>query len=198
MRLNAKNAFAVLWKYMKKSCPEKFNHSVKVAIISQKLAMKWGGSVTDAMIAAMLHDIGKSMNKKQMMIFCMENNIPVYQFEVEENMAAVHGRISAFLFEKAFEGNDRQRIEKISHAISSHVAGDESMSLLDKIIFIADNLESKDEGKELLVQIRTGQIDDPDECVRRVIEQKIERNNKKGYVYNPFLDVTLAALDEGR
>lgn len=69
------------------------------------------------------------------------------------------------------------------------------MNLLDKIIFIADNVESKTEGMELLEQIKAGQIDGPNECVRRIIEQKKERNRQKGLEYIPFLDATLEALE---
>ena len=52
-------------------------------------------------------------------------------------------------------------------------------NLLDKIIFIADNVESKTEGLELLEQIKAEQIDGPNECVIRIIEQKKKEIDKK-------------------
>ena len=160
MELSPKSAFRVLRTYLKNSNPKKYAHSIRVATISQFLARKWGESVDDAIIAAMLHDIGKSMSDAQMASLCMRNNIPVYEFEILENITALHGKVSAMLFEREFRGNDPERMSKIAHAISSHVAGaepsetetegNETMSLLDKIIFVADNLESKKEAKELL------------------------------------------------
>lgn len=45
-------------------------------------------------------------------------------------------------------------------------------------------------------QIKAGQIDGPNECVRRIIEQKKERNRQRGLEYIPFLDATLEVLDK--
>lgn len=196
MKLSSRNAFLVLRTYLKNAKPEKYEHSMRVAAISQFLAQIWGESVTDAIIAAMLHDIGKSMSEQQITSLCMRNNIEVHDFDLLETRMALHGKVSALLFEREFEGNDSERMGKISHAISAHVAGDERMNLLDKIIFIADNVESKTEGMELLEQIKAGQIDGPNECVRRIIEQKKERNRQKGLEYIPFLDATLEVLDK--
>lgn len=195
MEINVENAHLVLKKYLEGTNQKKYEHSIRVAKISEILAKKWGVSASDAVIAALLHDIGKSMSKQQMLSLCVRNNITIYDFELWENVTALHGRISSLLFEEEFQGNDRKRIELISHAISSHIAGDEKMSLLDKIIFIADNLDLKEENKEILEQIQSGQIDNPDDCIRRIIKQKIQKSQKKGWQHNPLLDATLNNLD---
>lgn len=198
MEINVENAHLVLKKYLEKANPDKYEHSIRVAKISEMLAQKWGVSVSDAVIAALLHDIGKSMSKREMLTLCVRNNITIYDFELWENVTALHGRISSLLFEEEFKGNDRKRIKQISQAISNHIAGNERMSLLDKIVFIADNLDLKEENKELVEQMKSGQINSPDECIRRIIIQKIKKSQMKGREYNPLLDATLQGIDDER
>ena len=185
MEISIENAQKVLKKYLEGT--DKYEHSIRVAKISEQLAEKWGASVLDALVAALLHDIGKSMSKQQMLSLCVRNNITIYDFELFENITALHGKISALLFEEEFKGNDSKKIEEISHAISSHVAGDINMSLLDKIIFIADNLDLKEGSTELFDEIKLGKID-PDSCIEKIIQQKMKRNEEKGFEYNPLLD----------
>ena len=198
MEINIENAHSVLKKYLEGTNQKKYEHSIRVAKISQMLAQKWGASAPDAVIAALLHDIGKSMSKQQMLSLCVRNNITIYDFELWENVTALHGRISSLLFEEEFKGNDSKRIKAISHAISSHVAGDEKMNLLDKIIFIADNLDLKEESKDLLEQIQSGQVNNPEDCIKRIIRQKIQKSQKKGWQHNPLLDATLDDVDYER
>jgi predicted HD superfamily hydrolase involved in NAD metabolism len=185
MEINIENAQLVLKKYLEGT--NKYEHSIRVAKISELLAQKWEAVVADAVIAALLHDIGKSMSKQQMLSLCVRNNITIYDFELLENITALHGKISALLFEEEFEGNDSKKIEEISRAISSHVAGDINMNLLDKIIFIADNLDLKEGSRELLKQIELGEVN-PDECIEKIIQQKMERNKNAGRIWNPLLD----------
>lgn len=185
MEISIENAEKVLKKYLEGT--DKYEHSIRVAKISELLAQKWGAIVSDAVIAALLHDIGKSMSKQQMLSLCVRKNITIYEFELLENITALHGKISALLFEEEFKGNDRKKIEEISHAILSHVAGDINMNLLDKIIFIADNLDLKEEGRKLLEQIKSGEVN-PDECIERVIQQKMLRNEEANRIWNPLLD----------
>ena len=104
-------------------------------------AKRWNASVDDAIIAGLLHDIGKSQSKKEMLSLCMRNNITIYDFELWGNPIALHGKIGSFLFEKEFNKNEPERFNQISHAISCHVAGSDDMNLLDKIVFIADYIE---------------------------------------------------------
>lgn len=197
MVLNLENAYLVLKKYLKESNPNKYEHSIRVAKTSGILAQKWGAPVSDAVIVALLHDIGKSMSKQQMLSLCVRNNITIYDFELFENITALHGRISALIFEEEFKENDKKRIELISHAISNHSTGSRNMNILDKIIFIADNLDLKEESTKLYEEVKSGNINNPDYYVKKIIEQKIHRSEKnRKQEYNPLLDDTIKGLEE--
>ena len=192
MKLDVVNSYKVLKKYLSNN--EKFRHSIQVAIISSMIAKKWGVSVEEAMIAALLHDIGKSVDKNRMLSLCMQNDIEVQDFEVEEAPVALHGKISALFFKKEFEGNNPCKMNRIATAIENHVAGGMSMSKLSKILFIADNIKGKTIGIKMLDDIMSGRINNPNECVKRIIEDKIKRSQMKGRTYNPMFDATLKAL----
>lgn len=197
LELTSKNAFLVLKKYLEEKNPDKFEHSIRVAKTSKILAKKWNVSVEDTVIAALLHDIGKSLTRSEMLAFVSMKGLPIYDFEVWDNLAALHGRVSAALFESEFINTDSKRFNSISHAISSHVAGDENMSDLDKIIFIADNIEP-DRCNNMLYLIESGQISTPDECIKKIISEKIKKSNEKNRAYNPFLEATLDSFDDER
>lgn len=195
MEINEENAKLVLRKYLEGT--NKYDHSIRVAQISRLLAQKWNAPVSDAVIIALLHDIGKSMTKQQMLSLCLRNNITIYDFELFENVTALHGKVSSILFEDEFKGNDKQKMDTISHAISNHVAGDINMGILDKIIFIADNLESKVGVREILERIHAGKVN-PDECIDLIIQQKAKRNEKRGMISNPMLDAANKGPDAER
>lgn len=195
MDITAKNAFIILKKYLGSTNNDKFEHSIRVAKTSKLLAQKWNAPVEDAIIAALLHDIGKSMSDKEMLSLCIRNGIALYDFEIFKNLTALHGKVSSLLFEKEFSKDDIERFNSISHAISSHVAGDETMSILDKVIFIADNIEPK-RGNNILSKIQSDEINNPDECIRMIIKDKSERAKQKGRELNPLFNLTLESMDE--
>lgn len=195
LSLNIENAKVILKKYLEKENPEKFKHSIRVAKTSKILAKKWNVSVPDAIIASLLHDIGRTFRRKEMLDFCSNNeDMMIYDFEVFDNLAALHGKISAYLFETEFENNNPERFNSISKAISSHVAGNVNMDDLAKIVFIADNVEPA-RSNEFLELIKKDKHSTPDEWIKRIITMKIEKSNRKKRAYNPFLDATYESLD---
>lgn len=195
MDITVKNAFATLKKYLEFKNPNKFNHSIRVAKTSKMLAEKWNAPVKDAIIAGLLHDIGKSMNKREMLSLCVRNGVTIYDFELLENLTALHGKVSSLLFEEEFDSDDKESFDSISHAIASHVAGDEQMSILDKVVFIADNVEPYRKNN-ILSRIQSGEITSPDECIKLIIKGKTERSKQNNRELNPLLNCTLDSLEE--
>lgn len=196
MKLSIKNAFLTLEKYLKDVNKSQFEHSCRVAQTSQILAKKWDETILeDAIIASLLHDIGKSISRQQMLNLCSRKNLTLYDFDIFESPVALHDKVSAIIFEEVFDKTDSNRFHCISHAISCHTSGDTNMNLLDKIIFIADNIEPK-KRKEILSSIQSGELNSPDECIRIIIEKKIEKANHKNLELNPMLIHTLESIDE--
>lgn len=174
------------------------------------LANKWNPSIkNDAIIAGLLHDIGKSMNRLQLLRFCDEHQVTMYDFEIFDNLDSLHGKASSILFEEEFapllqqtkfpneklKKREMDRFHAISHAISCHVAGDTSMNLLDKIVFIADNIEPQKD-HFILSKIKSGQINSSNQYIEEIIENKFKKSIAKARPYNPFLDSTLNTIRE--
>lgn len=162
--------------------------------ICKVLAKKWNAPVDDAVIVGLLHDIGKSQSKQEMLSLCMRNNITIYDFELLGNIIALHGKIGSFLFEKEFNKKEPARFKQISHAISCHVAGDEQMNLLDKIVFIADNIEPEKD-LDLYQKFTSDVIDTPDEYLRLIIDKKIARSIDKKRELNPMTQIAYDSLE---
>jgi len=203
MELNVENAKEVLKEYLGESNPKKYAHSLRVADIAGKLAKKWRVNSEEAVIAALLHDIGKSMKREDMLSFCEEHKIKITDFEREDNQEALHGKISAYLFKLEFmDGQDGKRtskrmLRKIAHAIESHVAGSEKMSLLDKIVFLSDNIESKKDGVEILNSILNDRNRRPGRYIGRIVDRKIQQAVKNVRFPNPGLLNTIPSGTEG-
>lgn len=196
MELSKKNAFLTLEKYLKNVNRTKYEHSLRVAEICQALAEKWKPSISeDAIIAGLLHDIGKSVTPQQMLNMCVRNELPLYDFEIFEAPIALHAKISGIIFEKVFDNTDSDRFNAISHAISCHATGDTNMNLLDKIVFISDNIEPS-KGNNILTKIKSDKPTFPNEYIKIIIEMKREKAKKKDWEINPLLISTLESLDE--
>lgn len=195
MKLSEENAEKVLFKYLKDD-EKKCSHSLRVRDISKILAKKWRVSENEVAISALLHDIGKHLNRRKMLEYCSMHGITMYDFEVYDNVAALHGRISADIFEKEFlEENGNESLERIKKAIERHVAGSGKMTDLEKVIFIADNIEPEKKDSDILKLIQDTKIS-MDECIKLIANRKVERADKRGIAYNPFLDATLEGIEK--
>lgn len=197
--ITKENALKVLKKYLKATDKDRMQHSLRVAQTGKQLAKKWGCcQEDDVIIASLLHDIGKSMSKKEMLNLCVRNEISLYDFEIFETAKALHGKVGSLIFEEEFLDDDRERFQSISHAISCHTSRDsEPLSPLDKIVFIADNIEPNRKN-DFLTQILSDKIKTPDECIRLIIDRKRKKAKAKNLELNPMLDATLETLEEER
>lgn len=196
MKITIENAKKVLIKYLGKNT-EKVNHSIRVAEIAKKLAEKCGENVKEAVIAALLHDIGKSMNEQEMLNLCLRRETTLYDFELYSYTMALHGKVGAIIFEQEFDKSiDPIAFDRIKQAISYHVAGgEEHMSKLDKIIYIADNIEAKKQKRyenknirNLVGKLENNEKIDIDEFVKIIIEEKKKRAKQEGRTVNPLVD----------
>lgn len=197
MKLSKKNAMLTLETYLKDANILKYEHSLRVAEMCQILAKKWNPSLSeDAIIAGLLHDIGKSVKRKEMLYECAIKKLTLYDFSIFETPVALHGQISAMIFEKVFDDkSDLDRVKPISHAISCHSTGDTNMNLLDKILFIADNIEPA-KNNNIFSEIQSGELTSPNECVEQIILLKDLNAIEHHRILDPLLLNTLQNLDE--
>jgi nicotinate-nucleotide adenylyltransferase len=124
----------------------RFKHSMNVAKSAVELAEKYGGNVKKAEIAGMLHDITKEFSNDEHLKIFSECNFNLNKSGINPKL---YHSITGSLYVKKFlciQDFD------IINAIKYHTTGRKSMSLLEKIIFVADfiSIDRNFEGVRLL------------------------------------------------
>ncbi|MBE6737081.1 MAG: HD domain-containing protein [Ruminococcaceae bacterium] len=111
----------------------RYTHSVNVAKAAVKLAVKYGEDVVKAETAGILHDITKEEKTENQLQILKSGGIILD--DVSKNSPSLLHAITGMVYSRdALSIKD----EDILNAIRYHTTGRANMSLLEKIIFIAD------------------------------------------------------------
>lgn len=128
--------FEEIQNKVKEILPQKrYEHTLRVVETALKLAEKYNVSEEKAKIAALLHDICKTMDEVEMKKFVIKYNLDVKLLDYPTEV--LHGPVASVYVEKEFGILD----EEIKLAIATHTFGKSNMSKLAKIIFISDYIE---------------------------------------------------------
>lgn len=123
--------------YLKENLQEKrYIHVKGVVETAKKLAELNSISEEKAEIAALAHDVAKNLSKDKMREIITENNITITSLE-ENNSNLWHSIIAPIVARDKLGIED----EEILDSIRWHTTGKENMSVLAKIIYIADMIE---------------------------------------------------------
>lgn len=114
---------------------QRFTHTIGVVETAARLAKKYGADSKKVEIAAIFHDVAKCMPIKELKTIMEENNLSLDLLEYNKELW--HAPVGAFLTEREYGINDRDVLQ----AILFHTSGHEEMSLLDKVIYVADYIE---------------------------------------------------------
>lgn len=115
---------------------KRFRHSTAVMETSRYLAKKYGADVNKAQIAGLLHDCAKDFTDAELLKFAEKYKISVDEI-LKHSIFLLHGPVGAELIEEIFGVHDAE----IKRAIAIHTTGDLDMTILDKIVFLADYIE---------------------------------------------------------
>lgn len=141
-----------------------------------------------ASLAALLHDCAKHIAKDPKE-FCRIHNLTKYLHDYDDMpLPVLHAPMGAHLAHEEFGVNDPE----ILSAITWHTSGKEDMSLLDKIIYLADYTEPLRFGTPQLEEIRSLCKTDLDMALCKALEYSIIRIKAKG---NPVYEITLKAYN---
>jgi len=116
--------------------PKRFKHSLGVMETAVKLAELNGFDVKRAELAGILHDCAREFKNEEIIKICKENNIEIDDICGLEPKI-LHGPVGAVIAKNEYGIND----EEILGAICCHTTGRKNMTVLDKIIFLADYIE---------------------------------------------------------
>ncbi len=149
--------------------PGKFRHTLGVAYTACALAYRHGEDAEKARLAGLLHDCAKCMPDSEKQEICRKNKlIEVTEFEMEHT-ALLHAKIGAYMVNQKFGITDKS----ISEAVKWHTTGKPDMTLLEKIIYVADYIEPNRYKAPRLPQIRALAFSDLDRCVYEIMKDTV-------------------------
>ncbi|MFA4904956.1 MAG: bis(5'-nucleosyl)-tetraphosphatase (symmetrical) YqeK [Candidatus Margulisiibacteriota bacterium] len=123
---------------LKKLLPkDRFEHSLRVMEQAEELARRFKVSAEQAGIAALLHDCSRYLDRQGMLKRARELGFKIDPIE-ELEPKLLHARLSAAIARDQFGIDDPDVLK----AIESHTVGRPNMSTLEKVVYLADHIES--------------------------------------------------------
>lgn len=160
--------------------PERWLHTLRVAVFAAEHCSRAGVDELTAITAAALHDVAKYLGADSPYLkgFCLPEGVPE---------PVVHQFAGEYVARNTFGITD----ENILSAIKYHTSGREDMSPLEKLIFLADMLE---EGRRFpgVDELRRKFERDTDECLLAALGGQLKYLKETGM---PVYPLTQRAYD---
>lgn len=124
--------------------PKRFKHSLNVVKESRRLCDIYGENVERTELAALLHDCAKSFKNEELISIANIHGYKVDSIQ-QEAPELLHGPVGAIYAKEKFDIDDQE----ILNSIAFHTTGRSNMSLMEKIIYLADLTEEGRDFPEL-------------------------------------------------
>lgn len=178
----------LMQKVQMRMSERRFQHVLGVEETAIALAAKYGCSTEKASIAALTHDYAKERPDEEfILVIKREGYDPAL---LQYGNAIWHGLIGASFVERELGITD----EEILQAIRVHTTGAAQMSLLDKIIYVADYIEPnrsfpgvQDARESALLDLDEAVAFETKRTLAHLIEQEQQINPKSIETYNHWV-----------
>lgn len=164
---------------------DRYEHTIGVMHTAACLAMRYEEDMDRALLTGLLHDCAKCIPAEEKIKMCKKNQIEIAEAE-KDNPGLLHAKLGAFLAKEKYGITD----ESILRAIRFHTTGCPEMTLLDKIIYIADYIEAGRKPLPNLAEVRKLAFCDLDACLYRILEDSLVYLKSKGSVVDPMTEKT--------
>ncbi|HCC07961.1 MAG TPA: phosphodiesterase [Clostridiales bacterium] len=145
---------------------KRFTHTLGVVETAEKLAKIYGVDVEKARIAALLHDCAKFHKYND---FSRKHGIKLDE-EILKYPKVIHSFLGVFVAKVEYGIEDVE----ILNAIKYHTTGKPDMTVLEKIVYLADAIEPGREEYEYLIEGRKLANEDLDKAVAFILERTIK------------------------
>ena len=115
--------------------PKRVPHVAGCSMTAKQLAVQYGADETDAARAGILHDITKALSADEQLKLCERYAMILDKFE-RENPKLLHAKTGSVIAREIFGENDA-----VCEAICWHTTGKADMTILEKIVYLADYIE---------------------------------------------------------
>lgn len=164
---------------------ERYDHTLGVMYTSASLAMCYGADIEDALTAGLLHDCAKCISSEKKIEKCKKYQLDISDIEYA-NPSLLHAKLGAFLAATKYDVKSNDVIQ----AISSHTTGRPRMSLLEKIIYIADYIEPGRTELPNMAEVRKLAFHDIDECLYQILKDSLVYLASKKLPIDPMTQKT--------
>ncbi len=115
----------------------RYAHTLGVAFTAAAMAMKYCPmDVEKALTAGLLHDCAKCIPNSEKYAMCEHCGVELTEYE-KRNPSLVHAKLGAYIAEHEYGVTDKAILD----AISTHTTGTSGMSVLQKILYVADFID---------------------------------------------------------
>lgn len=118
---------------------KRFMHSERVVNRAIEYATIYHVDIETVKLVAIAHDIAKELSEEENKKYISKYNIELDEIE-KLNNSLLHAKIGAFICKEKYNFTD-----DMANSVRYHTTGRENMSMLEKIIYLADTTE---EGRE--------------------------------------------------
>ena len=153
---------------------KRYEHTLGVMYTSAALCMQHNIPIEKGMMAGLLHDCAKAYKVNEQYELCDKYKIKLNEIELI-NGALVHAKLGAFLAQTHYKIID----EDILNAIRYHTTGKPGMTLLEKILYIADYIEPHRELPHV-TEMRKLAFEDLDKALSCLLKLSIEHLRESG------------------
>ncbi len=164
---------------------DRYQHTLGVMYTSASMAMSHGADLNQAMTAGLLHDCAKCIPTNEKYKLCEKYHLTLTDAE-RENPALLHAPLGACLAEDKYGVTDLE----ILNAIRYHTTGRPDMSLLEKIVFIADYIEPWREELPNMDEVRRLAFRDLDQCLVVMLKGSLKYLNSRHAAIDPMTQET--------
>lgn len=123
-------------KLQKMLTTKRYQHSVGVSETAAMLAVQYGANVNQARLAGMVHDCARELPSNTLLQMAATFGIVLNDVELRQS-ALLHAPVGAKLIAEDYGIHDAA----IRRAVALHTTGGPNLTLLEKIIYLADFIE---------------------------------------------------------
>ena len=154
--------------------PERYEHSLGTAECARELAERFGENPEKAYFTGLIHDCAKCLPKDET-LHIIKTFLNLEDGELCSPKTH-HAPVGAYIAKKEFKIDD----EEILSAIRWHTIGKVNMTPFEKIIFLADKIETRTRPCEICEPIREALNESLDKalllCYKNTIKSLVDRD----------------------
>ena len=162
------NRFEMRERLESKLTKKRFEHSLGVEYVSGCLAMVHGADIDKALTAGLLHDCAKCLSASDKISKCKKHGLPISDVELA-NPELLHAKLGAFYAREKYGVDD----SVILSAIEFHTTAKPAMTLLEKIVFVADYIEPNRKPLPEIAEIRQEAFTDIDKSIVHILKNTL-------------------------